>query len=415
MDTMVHLLTKFQSRITTAIDADDVSIVLASVTDIPTVPFMAILEDSTTKAECVWVTAVTTVSKTLTVTRAQRGTTGVAHVVGTLVHHSEVALADLGFFEVWETAGATGRPLESQLITDELLGGWANAIKGYMDCNDTGGSIGLLSGVNGEIRLPNAAGRGAYYGLESEVVFQTSSTITPWGSSAGFLYCGASGAGIADFDDDGRFMLITGLTPLAGHLLSLDMHTLKSAMVVSGVHYDKYLVMSIAENCLSHNFSAIAADDRIFKLSGDWATPANPDGEGIVNISATITGIATGEANLASHWINLTGAADIPGYMHVHTDGIWGSACDLATAYIAWAKISWMLPEDPGGLYLFELNNGTAYDTLDAIFAVNNPAYALGYVAATPTGAASGSIPFMAGAGGGGGLKWIRTYDDATT
>ncbi len=315
----------------------------------------------------------------------------------------------------WETAGATGRPVSVILNTNVLLGGYANALKGYVNCDLTGGSTGLLSGVNGEIRLPNAAARGAYFGLESEVVFQASSTITPFGSSAGFLYCGAGGAGVADFDTDGRFMTVTGLTPAIGKLLSADMHTLKSNMNVAGVNYAKYLVMSIAENCISHSFSKIAANDRIFKLAGSWATPACPDGEGIVNISVDVTGIATGEVNLASHWINLTGAADVPGYMHIHTDGIWGSACDLATAYIAWAKISWMLPENPGGLYLFELNNGTAFDTLDAIFAVNNPALALGYVAATPTGAASGSIPFMAGAGGGGGLKWIRTYDDATT
>jgi len=413
MDTMVHLLTKFQSRITTAIDVDDTSIVLESVTDIPTVPFMAILEDSTNKAECVWVTAVATVTKTLTVTRAQRGTTGVAHAVGTLFYHSEVALADLGFFETWVTAGETGRPFESQLITDVLLGSYANAIKGYMDCNLTGGSIGLLSGVNGEIRLPNAAGRGAYYCLEGEMVFQTSSTITPWGSDAGFLYLGASGAGIADFDTDGKFMLITGLTPAIGKLLSADMHTLKCSMVVAGTHYAKYLVMSIAENYLSHNFSAIDSNGTIFKLNGNWATPANPDGTGIVNIMATITGIATGEANLTNAWLNLTGDADITGYMHIHTDGIWGSACDLATAYIAWQKVTFILPEDPGGLYLFELNNGTVFDTLDAIFAVNNPALALGYVAGAHGNVASGSIPFMAGAGGGGGLKWIRTYDAA--
>jgi len=159
----------------------------------------------------------------------------------------------------------------------------------------------------------------------------------------------------------------------------------------------------------------IAWVDPYLQFRAIVATPNHVDGEGLFNYALNVTGIATGEVNMTSHWINLTGAADIPGYMHVHTDGIWGSAADLATAYIAWAKISWMLPENPAGLYLFELNNGTAFDTLDAIFAVNNPALALGYIAATPTAEASGSIPFMAGAGGGGGLKWIRTYDDATT
>ncbi len=142
MDTMVKLLAKFQSRITTALTPTATSIVVESVTSIPTVPFMAILDDTKSSAECVWVTAISTVDKTLTVTRSQRGTTGVAHVVGTLLHFSEVALADLGFFEVWETAGETGRPFESQLITDETLGNYANGLKGYVDCNDSGGTKG---------------------------------------------------------------------------------------------------------------------------------------------------------------------------------------------------------------------------------------------------------------------------------
>jgi len=417
MDSMVKLLTKFKSRITTAIDADDLSIVLESVTDIPVVPFMGVLDVSSEDAECVWVTAVSTFDKTLTVTRAHRGTTAVAHAVGVLFHFSEVDLADLGHFEVWETAGETGRPLESKLITDVLLGSYANGMKGYVDCATSGGSVGLLSGVNGEIRLPDGEGRGAYFGLESEVVFQTSSSISHvgHGATSGFLYLGASGAGLAEFNTYGVFMHIVGLTPGVGELLSLDYHTLKCDLYSGGAHRAKYLVLSLAENYINHSFSAIAANGRIFNLGGSWATPATPDGEGIVNISANVTGIATGEVNLASHWLNLTGAADVPGYMHIHTDGIWGSACDLATAYIAWAKISWMLPEDPGGLYLFELNNGTAHDTLDAIFAVNNPAYALGFIAGTSDDAPTGSIPFMAGAGGGGGLKYIRTYDGPIT
>ncbi len=378
MDTMVHLLTKFQSRLTAAITPTATEIVLESVTDIPTTNFMAILDDSKSTAECVWVTAVVTATKTITVTRAQRGTTAVAHVSGTLLFHSEVALGDLGYFEVWETAGETGRPLESRLITDVLLGGYANGFKGYVDCNDSGGSTGLLSGLNGEIRLPNGAGRGAYYGLESEVVFQTSSTITPWGSDAGFLYCGASGAGIADFDTDGKFMLITGLTPAIGKLLSADMHTLKTSMFVSGTHYAKYLVQSIAENYLSHSFSVIAADDRIFKLAGSWATPDNPDGEGIVNISANITGATGGEANLCSAWLNLGTDATIGEWSHIHTDGFYDATATLTGAHLAWAKYAAQLASDPQEHFIMDLNMTGANSGIDAIYNVNDPALALG-------------------------------------
>ena len=408
MDTMVHLLTKFQSRLTAAITPTATEIVLESVTDIPTTNFMAILDDSKSTAECVWVTAVVTATKTLTVTRAQRGTTAVAHVSGTLLFHSEVALGDLGYFEVWETAGETGRPFESRLITDVLLGNYANGLKGYVDCNDTGGSIGLLSGVNGEIRLPNAAGRGAYFGLESEVVLQEDSRITPFGSTAGFLYLGASGHadGLADFNADGVFMTIVGLTPAATHLLSLDYHTLKCDVIVAGAHNAKYLVFSLAENYLSHSFSVIAADDRIFKLAGSWATPDNPDGEGIVNISANITGATGGEANLCSAWLNLGTDATIGEWSHIHTDGFYDAGATLTGGHLAWAKYAAQLASDPEEHFIMDLNMTGANSGIDAIYNVNDPALALGYVATT-AGSAVGSIPFFST---GGTPKYIMLY-----
>lgn len=405
MDAMVKLLAKFQSRITTKIDADDLSIVLESVSSIPTVPFMGVLDVSSDVAECVWVTAVDTVSKTLTVARAHRGTTAVAHAVGVLFHHSEVALEDLGFFEVWETAGETGRPFESQLITNVLLGNYANGLKGYVDCDESGGSIGLLSGVNGEIRLPNAAGRGAYFALEGEVVVQEDSRITPWGSSAGFLYLGISGHadGVDDFDDDGRFMVIMGLTAGAGHLLSLDSHTLKCTLDLT---VDKYLVMSIAENYLSHYFTVIAADGRMLSLSGLWATPGNPDGEGIVNIIARITGQTTGEANLCSAWLNFETDATILAWSHIHSDGFYDATATLGGSHLAWAKFAVMMQSDPEELFIMDLNMVGAHSEIDAIYNVNNPALALGYAATTP-GTAVGSIPFFST---GGVKKYIQLF-----
>ncbi len=307
----------------------------------------------------------------------------------------------------WETAGETGRPLSVILDTDVLLGNYANAIKGYVDCGDSGGSTGLLSGINGEIRLPNAAGRGAYYSLEGEIVFQASSTITPWGSSAGWLYLGASGDGIADFDTDGRFMAVVGLTPAIGKLLSADMHTLKSTMVVSGVNYAKYLVMSIAENYLSHYFLVIAADDRIFKLAGLWATPDNPDGEGIVNISANITGASAGEANLQSAWLNLVSGSEITEWSHIHTDGFYDGGATLTGGHLAWAKYAAQLASDPQEHFIMDLNMVGANSGIDAIYNVNNPALALGYVAGTPGDTEVGTIPFFST---GGVVKYIYLY-----
>ncbi len=307
----------------------------------------------------------------------------------------------------WTVAGQTGRPFESQMLNNVLLGNYANALKGYMDCDESGGSTGLLSGVNGEIRLPNGNGRGAYFGLESEVVFQTSSTITPDGSAAGFLYLGASGAGIADFQDDGVFMSVVGLTNEAGHLLSLDYHTLRCDFVVAGAHLAKYLVFSLAENYISHTFSVIAADGRIFRLGGQWATPANPDGEGIVNISASITGLTTGEANLCSAWLNLETNAEIAGWSHLHTDGFYDATPVLTNAHFAWAKYSANFRTAPLEHFIMDLNMDGVNSEIDAIYNVNNPTTALGYEAGAPSDTEVGTIPFFST---GGTKKYIYLY-----
>ena len=89
-------LTKFQSYITAAITASATSLVLKSVTGIPSVPFKALLDSGKAVEELVLVTAVTTTTKTLTIVRAQGGSTAVAHAKNTLLYHAEIVAADLG-------------------------------------------------------------------------------------------------------------------------------------------------------------------------------------------------------------------------------------------------------------------------------------------------------------------------------
>lgn len=410
---MVHLLTKFQSRITTAIDPDDLSIVLASVTDIPIVPFMAILEDTKDVAECVWVTDVTVLTKTLTVTRGHRGTTAVAHAVDALFFHSEIDLADLGFHETWITPGDTGRPFESQLITDVLLGGWANGLKGYVDCRDTGGSTGLLSGVNGEIRLPDSAGRGSYYALEGEVVLQEFSRITPWGSSAGFLFLNVGGHsdGVDDFDDDGRFMSVNGLTPEAGHLLSADLHTLKSSIGVSGVNYDKFLVLSLSENILHHNVSELAANGRIARFLGSIETPNMPDGQGLFDIQVDLKGGATGHFSVTATWLNIPDVASVTpdgNYVFLHNDGFWASAsATITNTFFAFQKYhADLVDADNTHLHIWNIN--IIGKAITALIEVNDPAK-LGFRPGTSLGTDEvGTIPIYTT--GLGAIKYLYVY-----
>jgi len=74
----------YQSRVATALAKAGTSLVLDSVTGLAAQDVLMI-DEGNTKAEVVFVTAVTTITKTATVVRAMAGTTDVAHAKGAIV------------------------------------------------------------------------------------------------------------------------------------------------------------------------------------------------------------------------------------------------------------------------------------------------------------------------------------------
>lgn len=152
---MVKLLTKFQSRLTAAIKVADTSLVLESLTDIPTAPFMAILAEGTDKQECVLVTAIDTVTKALTITRAQRGTTALAHAKNTLFYHSEIELTDIAF----GTSSASAKTVASGAygfnhhtrITDGQSVGLMGYWQGHIVGTTTGDIFGIGQWINVDV------------------------------------------------------------------------------------------------------------------------------------------------------------------------------------------------------------------------------------------------------------------------
>jgi len=86
----------------------------------------------------------------------------------------------------WATPAATGRPFLVTLTTDVALGGWSNAIKGYVVYGASGRTTGLGSAVNSEILLSAGTTSGTYAPLESEVVLGAGASI---GTATSFLYC----------------------------------------------------------------------------------------------------------------------------------------------------------------------------------------------------------------------------------
>lgn len=139
----IPVLALFNSYITAAIAATATSCVLNSVTSIPTAPFHAILDAGTDKAEVVKVTAVTTATKTLTIVRAQGGTTGVAHAADTLFHACEIGSVNLHLDAMAVTlAGSSELAALSLTVTDTttIASGYNKGI--YLSYTSSGAKTG---------------------------------------------------------------------------------------------------------------------------------------------------------------------------------------------------------------------------------------------------------------------------------
>lgn len=157
-------------------------------------------------------------------------------------------------------AGGVGGRARFHTYTTVALGGWCNALKGYMEFGASGRTTGLASAIVAEMKLPseNLGSGGAYFPLEVEYVAAGNALVTAGGLSgnhAGFIWCQASGDDDGDFDDNGFFMHVKGLTAGAGHLLSATNQTLKCGL--SGAT-TRYLFLSQIEDGISLGNSSTA-------------------------------------------------------------------------------------------------------------------------------------------------------------
>ncbi len=171
-------------------------------------------------------------------------------------------------------AGQVARAAEFVLRPTAQLGGWANAIKAYVDFSTTatsGGLAGLVSSICAEMRLPNGACTGHFFPIEVEWVGQASTSFSTvgTGSGSGFLWLKANGT-VTDFDSDGVFMSVQGLTAGSGKLLAEDSHTLRCDL---GYGTLKYLLLSDAADSISFAYTAsIAEVIAITVTTGDTVT-----------------------------------------------------------------------------------------------------------------------------------------------
>jgi len=137
--------------------------------------------------------------------------------------------------------GGVGGRSQFEMSTEVVLGGWANALKGYTDFGDAGSVTGLASAVVAEMRMPaKTLAGGNYAPFEAELVFQELSK-TGAGTPVSFMYARASEVtgtgGLDDFNATGYLFNLQGLTAGEGSIFEA---TVKAG--VNSTHSLKILI-----------------------------------------------------------------------------------------------------------------------------------------------------------------------------
>lgn len=148
--------------------------------------------------------------------------------------------------------GQVGGRARFHTYTNVTVGGWVNALKGYMEFGSSGKNTGLASAICAEMLMPNAnmGSGGVYFPLEVEYVAGGTSLVTAGsltGNHAGFIYMAASGDADGDFDDNGYLFHITGLTSGSGHLFYANKSVPFDAYLKIGVGTATYYIGLLAQ------------------------------------------------------------------------------------------------------------------------------------------------------------------------
>ena len=187
---MVKLLAKFQTRLNAAITASATSIVVDSVSSIPAVPFMAVIGAGSNVEEAVLVTAVNTATKSLTVTRAQRSTTAVAHGVHQLFHHSEIEWSDI---KQQETFSAAGEGLYIQHTFTLATTGALKSLRIEQTYQPASGGYGSPVPIASKVSLGEGAeftgGQGGMYAVQGQLNFKDGAIV----NQASSIFAGLRG------------------------------------------------------------------------------------------------------------------------------------------------------------------------------------------------------------------------------
>ena len=146
--------------------------------------------------------------------------------------------------------GGVGHRAEFHHYTNVALGGWANALKGYMECGASATTTGLMSAVNCELKLPGATIIGTYAPLEVNLVASASGTgFNVQNVSLAYMRASGDSTALAAWQTDGYIFDIWGLGSAASSSIlqeNTDQPTHALRIKIDDTKY--YLLMTTADN-----------------------------------------------------------------------------------------------------------------------------------------------------------------------
>ena len=329
-------------------------------------------------------------------------------------------------------AGGYGGRSTIHAYTNVSLGSNFGALKTYAEFGNSGRCAGHASSINIEMKLPNesiVAAGGAYSPLKVEYVAGGTSLATAGsltGNYATFAYFGNSGDANGDFDDNGFWMVTKGLTAGAGHVLYNN--TLRMGIGTT----TWYLPLSSAQGSFTTAYPIVStylagtqvnlsgtltevATGRGIKSAHTIAAMNFADGYGKDEFELTVTGTSVGHKAAMSSWVNVPSGTHTAGGALITplTVGVWedGAATITGASVIFGMRMQAILGDtDAGRLCPFDIN--VSGDTINAIWNAGDPAH-LGYAADASTDSAKcGDIPFMIDSNSR--VYYIRIYDAAS-
>jgi hypothetical protein len=117
-----------------------------------------------------------------------------------------------------QTSGGNVEAFKSEIVSEYMLGDWANAVMAKVDLGDSGEVSGLAGVICAELSMPasDAVAGGEYAVYEAEIDVPDAAAVN--GRPINVFEVNAWGSGVAAFDDYGLLFDISGVTKDAGHI-----------------------------------------------------------------------------------------------------------------------------------------------------------------------------------------------------